>query len=107
MDDPDLPIVRALQEGDDSALDELIARHQESIFRFICRHVVSEADAVELTQEVFIRVYFHIASYKPESTFAHWLYHIALNLCRDFAKSRRAKQAAITDSISASVPERD
>ncbi len=106
MDDPDLPTVRALQAGDDSALDELMARHQEAIFRFICRHVASEADAVELAQEVFIRAYFHIASYKPEAKSANWLYHIALNLCRDFAKSRRAKQAAITDSISAPVPER-
>jgi RNA polymerase sigma factor (sigma-70 family) len=99
MADADLAHVRALQAGDDSALDALIERHREPIFCFIHGYVVNDEDAVELTQETFVRAYFNIGKFKPTAKFATWLYRIALNLCRDHAKSRRAKHAAITDSL--------
>jgi RNA polymerase sigma-70 factor (ECF subfamily) len=100
MADADLALVRALQSGDDSALDELMARHQEPLHRFIRGYVLNEADAVELAQETFVRAYFNIGRFKPSAKFATWLYRIALNLCRDHAKSRRARQSALTDSLS-------
>ena len=99
MADADLALVHALQAGDDSALDALMERHREPLFRFIRGYVVNEADAVELTQEAFVRAYFNIGKFKPTAKFATWLYRIALNLCRDHAKSRRTKNAAITGSL--------
>src|SRR4029434_7131106 len=99
--DPDLELVEALAGGDESALDELMARYEEPIFRFVYRHVFNETDARELAQETFVRVYFNIRKFKPDAKFATWLYQIALNLCRDHAKSRRAQEAAVTESLSA------
>jgi RNA polymerase sigma factor (sigma-70 family) len=101
VSDPDLELVKALAGGADSALDELMSRYEEPIFHFIYRHVFSEADARELAQEVFVRAYFNIGKFKPQAKFATWLYQIALNLCRDHTKSRRAHQALLTDSLSA------
>lgn len=98
--DPDLDLVRALQRGDDSALDHLMGRHKEPLFRFVHRYVLNEVDAVELTQETFVRAYFAIHQFKPSAKFSTWLYRIALNLCRDYAKSRRSKQSSVTDSLS-------
>ena len=103
--DPDLDLVRALQAGDDAALDALMERHQGPIFRFVHGYVVNEADAVELTQETFVRAYFNIRKFQPTAKFGTWLYRIALNLCRDHAKSRRVKNAVITDSISPPIGE--
>jgi RNA polymerase sigma factor (sigma-70 family) len=99
--DPDLELVEALAGGADSALDELMTRYEEPIFHFVYRHVFNEADARELAQEVFVRAYFNIGKFKPQAKFATWLYQIALNLCRDHTKSRRARQASLTDSLSA------
>ena len=101
MADADLALVRALQGGDDSALDQLMERHQEALFRFIRGYVQNEADATELTEEAFVRAYFSISRFKPTAKFATWLYRIALNLCRDHAKSRRTRNAAQTESLSA------
>lgn len=100
MADADLGLVRALQSGDDSALEALMTRHQDALFRFIRGYVRNDADATELTQETFVRVYFHIGRFKPSARFAAWLYRIALNLCRDHAKSSRTRRAAVTDSLS-------
>jgi RNA polymerase sigma factor (sigma-70 family) len=98
--DPDLAFITALRDGDDAALDALMERHQEAVFRFILRHVLNEADAAELTQETFVRVYFGAANWKPTAKFTTWLYQIALNLCRDHAKSRKTRNAAVTHSLS-------
>lgn len=100
MADADLDLVLALQAGDDSALDELMERHQEPLFRFIRGYVMNDADATDLTQETFVRAYFNIERFKPTAKFATWLYRIAVNLCRDHAKSRRTRDAALTDSLS-------
>lgn len=102
MADADLALVQALQAGDDSALNRLMERHQEALFRFIRGYVINEADASELTQETFVRAYFNIGRFKPTAKFVTWLYRIALNLCRDHGKSRWTKRAAIHDSFSLS-----
>ena len=99
--DPDLALVVALAGGDESALTGLMERYEEAIFHFIYRHVFNEDDARELAQEVFVRLFYNVRKFKPEAKFSTWLYQIALNLCRDHAKSRRTRQAARTDSLSA------
>ena len=99
--DPDLALVQALAGGDESALTGLMDRYEEPIFHFIYRHVFNDEDARELAQEVFVRLFFNVGKFKPEARFSTWLYQIALNLCRDHVKSRRARQAARTVSISA------
>ncbi len=101
MADADLGLVRALQSGDDSALEALMTRYQGGLFRFIRGYVLNEADATDLTQETFVRAYFNIGRFKPTAKFATWLYRIALNLCRDHAKSSRTRRAAVTESLSA------
>ena len=99
--DPDLALVEALAGGDESALTGLMDRYEQPIFHFIYRHVPNDADARELAQEVFVRLFFNVGKFKPEARFSTWLYRIALNLCRDHVKSRRTRQAAQTDSLSA------
>ncbi|MDE1170665.1 MAG: RNA polymerase sigma factor [Verrucomicrobium sp.] len=97
--DPDLPLVQALQAGRDEALDLLMERHQEAVFRFIRRSVWNEADARELAQETFVRAYFHIGRFRPRAPFLSWLFRIAANLCRDRARSKAYRQARRTEAL--------
>lgn len=99
LDDPDLALVRALQAGEDHALNPLMERHQEGLFRFVFRHIPNEADAIELTEEAFVRAYFNIAKFRPTAKFVTWLYRIALNLCRDYAKSQSHRYSSRTISM--------
>jgi RNA polymerase sigma factor (sigma-70 family) len=94
-EDPDLPLVQALLLGEDQALNVLMDRHREGLFRFVLRHVHNEADALE----TFVRAYFNIGKFRPAAKFVTWLYHIALNLCRDHLRSRAHRDSLQTTSI--------
>lgn len=98
-DDPDLPLVRALQAGDESALGELMGRHEAALFRFLFRYLRNATDAADLTQETFVRAYFKIGQFRPGVKFSVWLYRIALNLFRDHARSPAARRGAMTNEL--------
>ncbi len=97
--DPDLPLWLELQQGNDAALDALMERHSGGLFRFIYRYVLSEEDARDLLQETFVRAYFKRHQFQPRAKISTWLYRIALNLCRDQARSRSAKEGKATESL--------
>lgn len=105
QDDPDLGFVQALKSGQDHALNALMDRHRKGIFHFVLRRIPNEADALELTAEVFVRAYFYIGRFQPTAKFVTWLYQIALNLCRDHSKSRAYR--ASLQTVSADAPAED
>ena len=99
--DLDLPLVQALQAGDESALNKLIRKYEEPLFWFIWRYTGDEETARDLLQETFVRLYFGIRRFKPHAKFATWLYSIAMNLCRDYARSKQRRQSCVTESLDA------
>lgn len=84
--DADVAAMLRLREGDDLALNELMARWQTPLVRFLYRYTVSEPDALDLAQETFVRIYEHRTSYDARGKFSTWLYTIAGNLCRNHAR---------------------
>jgi RNA polymerase sigma-70 factor (ECF subfamily) len=88
--------------GSEHAFEVLIHRHQRSVLNFIFRFMANRAEAEDLTQEVFLRIWQAAGTYRPEAKFTTWLYRIATNLCinkqrairirRLFAKSHSEKQ---------------
>jgi RNA polymerase sigma factor (sigma-70 family) len=101
QEDPDLTLVQALVLGQHQALDALMNRHREGLFRFVLRNVQNEEDALELAMETFVRAYFNIEKFRPTARFATWLYRIALNLCRDHVRSRAYRESQHTVSFDA------
>ena len=105
QEDPDLTLVQALKAGEEHALNALMDRHREGLFRFVLRQVHNEADALDLAMETFVRAYFNIEKFRPAAKFATWLYHIALNLCRDHLRSRAYQYSLRTVSFDAPAQE--
>lgn len=97
-DDSDLALVRALQAGDDQALNLLMDRHQKGLFRFVFQYIPNKSVALDLTQEAFVRAYLNIGNFRPTAKFGTWLYRITLNLCRDYVRSRAYRNAFQTIS---------
>jgi RNA polymerase sigma-70 factor (ECF subfamily) len=77
-----------LSAGHDAALNDLMERHATPVFHFLCRMVGNEADANDLAQETFVRVFRARASFRPSEKFSTWLFTIAANLARNHFRWR-------------------
>ncbi len=89
-DDPsDLALMQRLVAGQDSALNELMERHGGRLFHFLIRALQNEAEAEDLAEETFVRLYQSRHRYDPRKKFSTWLYAIAANLARDRMRWRK------------------
>ncbi len=103
--DPDLPLIHALQSGDDSALNELMRRHREPLFHFAFRMVRNGVAAGDIVQEAFVRAYFAAARFKPTATVKTWLYSIALNVSRDHLRRLAKRRGDVSLDTASGRPE--
>lgn len=98
-DEQDREDMARLVAGEDRALDDLMARHAERLFHYLLRLLRNEAEAADLAQEAFVRIYEHRASFKPRSKFTTWLYTIATNLARDAQRYRVRHPQVSMDAV--------
>ena len=75
--------MEALRRGDDLALNRLMGRHREKVFRYLIRLLQDESEALDLAQETFVRVYVNRSKFNTKNRFSSWMYAIATNLARD------------------------
>jgi RNA polymerase sigma factor (sigma-70 family) len=75
----DAELVEQARNGDRSALEQLVLRHQAWIYNIAVRMVFRPQDAEEVTQEVLVKVITHLSTFKGQSQFRTWLYRIAAN----------------------------
>lgn len=95
----DEALATALSRGDDTAIDTLMLRWQVPLRGFLYRHLQNEADALDLAQETFVRIYKHRAHYREGARFSTWMFQIALNLCRDHARRRTRRPLVALDEV--------
>jgi len=86
-------LLTAAQDGDADAFGELYERHAEAIFRFLYSHLDSRLDAEDLTEEVFLRVWRSIGSYRQQGVpFIAYLFRISRNALIDhYRRSSQSK----------------
>ena len=97
MDEREL--ILKVRSGDRDAFGELVKLNQKRIFSAIYRLLRNYEDAVEITQDAFIRAYQAIKGFRLRSQFSTWLYRIALNLSYRRLRSREYKIKLKTKSL--------
>lgn len=94
--DEDIPVIQRLQEGDEGALIELMARHKAGVYRLAYRFTGNATDAADLAEETFVRVYFNARKYKPKAKVKSWIFTIAANLSRDFLRRSKKRRGDVS-----------
>src|SRR6266511_1897168 len=89
--DPEVVLMLRVQGGDGGAFEELVGRYWSLVFGHFCRRLGDRAEAEDLTQDVFLRLYRYRTRYQPRAKFATWLFHITQNVARNALRSRRRK----------------
>lgn len=95
-DDSDGAYVERVQDGDRNAFRVLIERYEGMVFDLTHQYSDSPEDAEDLAQDVFMKAYRRIGTLKNPDRFASWLYGVALNRCRDYAKNVRRETYAFS-----------
>ena len=101
--DADAVLVDRYLNGDMSAFDELMIRYERQIYRVCYRFVENREDAMDLAQEIFIKAFEHLPSFRRESSLKTWLYRIAMNHCINHVKKHSQEFVEVTEFIG-SVP---
>ncbi len=98
---PDDILVQQSKSGNIDAFDELIKRYESKIYTVAYKFTGNHADANDLAQETFIRVYQSLPSFRGDSSFATWIYRIASNVCRDeLRRQQRRKKISLDEMMS-------
>ncbi len=100
---PDEALLKRIGNRDEAALRLLFTRHRLAVFRFLQRMVRNEAVAEELTNEVFLEVWRHAASFEGRSSVATWMLSIARNHALSFMRKRQ--DDALDDKQAATLPD--
>jgi RNA polymerase sigma-70 factor, ECF subfamily len=98
---PDVELMLRLKNGEDLMLNELMTRWQQPLVAFIYRYIGDKADALDLAQETFVRVYRARFRYTAHAKFASWLFAIAANLCHNYVRRTRRAGGSVIQSLDA------
>ena len=101
--EPDAQLVQQCLRGEGPAWEELVRRHTRRVFGLCYRFTGNSTEAEDLSQEVFLRIYRTLPSYRPAfGAFPTWLTSVTRNLLVDHY--RRTRRDRITDSIDDAMP---
>jgi RNA polymerase sigma-70 factor (ECF subfamily) len=95
--DEDFALLTRAQAGDLRAFDELVTRHRAKIFAMIRNMIHNEADAWDLSQEVFIKAWNALPRFEARARFSTWIYRIAHNTVYDWTRRRKIEAVGELD----------
>ena len=87
--DIDYRLMRAVQNGDMVAFNEIVERYKDRLMNVLSRMLSSTEEAEDIVQETFVRVYQHRQSFNFKHCFSTWIYTIGLNLGRNDLRRRK------------------
>lgn len=86
----DLTLVKRARSGDQRAFKLLIERYQRKVYSVALGMVKDREEAMDVSQEAFVKVYKYLDHFKGDSSFYTWLYRITVNICIDVLRRRAA-----------------
>lgn len=93
-------LVKRAQEGDRDAFRELVENYQRKVYSICYGMLKNNDDALDVSQEVFVKVYRYLEKFNHESSFYTWLYRITVNMCIDYIrKNTRVRKVEYDDGI--------
>jgi len=93
----DHELIKSCQSGDTRAFETLVTRHRGKVYAMVQNMIKNEADAWDLTQEVFLKVWKALPRFEARAKFSTWLYRITHNVVYDWLRKRKLDSAGEFD----------
>lgn len=87
----DAQLVRRVQKGDKGAFDLLVLKYQHKIVNLVMRYVRDPDQALDISQEAFLKAYRALPRFRGDSAFYTWLYRIAVNTAKNYLAAQRRR----------------
>ena len=84
-------LIEQAKDGDQDAFAELVGRYEKRVYHFILKSLRNAEDAMDLSQETFLRVYRSLSLFRGQSSFSTWIFSISHNLCIDFVRKQKRR----------------
>ena len=98
----DKELVKRVQKGDKGAFDLLVLKYEQKIVNLVMRYVRDPEQALDITQEAFIKAYRALPRFRGDSAFYTWLYRIAVNTAKNYLvahiKQKTANDIDVADA---------
>ena len=105
MPDHETILIQRAQKADHEAFAALVDEHQRYVYNLALRVVKDENEALDLTQETFVRAWTALPNFKGQSQFRTWLYRIVTNLCYNRLPNLRRSLNDLGDDVMEDIPE--
>lgn len=96
-------IIKEILNGKTEQYEYFLERYGQQVFVLVDRIVSCQEDAEELTQDVFLKAFQQLSSFKAESSFSTWIYRIATNLAISAVRKKRNDVLRLEDSVFANL----
>ena len=88
-------IIRAVVDGNTNAFEDLVLEYQKQVYHIALKMTGTEEDAFDLSQEVFLKAFRSLSTFRGEAGFGSWLYRMTANLCIDFLRKKKRQGGQI------------
>ena len=105
MQDTEQHLIQRAQTGDQEAFAVLVTEHQRYVYNLALRVLKNEEEALDLTQETFVRAWTALPNFRGQSRFRTWLYRIVTNLCYNRLPKLRRSLTELGDDVIVEIPE--
>jgi RNA polymerase sigma-70 factor (ECF subfamily) len=107
MPETEHSLIQRAQKGDHDAFASLVDQHQRYVYNLALRVVKDENEALDLTQETFVRAWTSLPNFRAQSQFRTWLYRITTNLCYNRLPNLRRSLNDLGDDMMEEIPNFD
>lgn len=107
MPETETALISRAQKGDHEAFAALVDEHQRYVYNLALRVLKDENEALDLTQETFVRAWTALPNFKGQSQFRTWLYRIVTNLCYNRLPNLRRSLNDLGDDVIEDIPHAD
>ena len=95
--DPDAKLMLEFAKGNTSAFEQILKKHKGLVINIAYRFIQNRAEAEDIAQEVFLRVYDSAKRYNPKAKFTTWIYKITTNICLNRLRAKKYLQTISLD----------
>lgn len=105
MEPTDAELIAIVMKGDSSAFESLITRYQPRVFATARRYARRESEVEDIVQEIFLKAFQKLGSFRGDAPFEHWLMRLAVRTCFDFLRGHQRNRETVFTELT--EPETD